>query len=44
MSLPGLDQLESTPETLRLLMGGLTEEDTNWKPSPNSAADMTCSP
>jgi hypothetical protein len=35
MSLPGLDQLESTPEILRLMMEGLTEEDTNWKPAPD---------
>src|SRR5207245_1617396 len=34
MSLPGLGQLESTPEILRLLMGGLSEEDANWKPGP----------
>ena len=35
MSLPGLDQLESTPEILRLLMGGLSEEDTKWKVAAN---------
>ena len=35
MSLPGLDQLTATPEMLRLLMGGLSEEDTQWKPAPN---------
>jgi DinB family protein len=35
MSLPGLDQLESTPEILRLLMGGLSEEDTKWKVADN---------
>src|SRR5262245_51893441 len=35
MSLPGLGQLESTPEILRLLMEGLSEEDANWKPAPN---------
>jgi hypothetical protein len=34
MSLPGLDQLAATPEILRLLMGGLSEEDTQWKPAP----------
>jgi hypothetical protein len=34
MSLPGLDQLAATPEILRLLMGGLSEEDTRWKPGP----------
>jgi hypothetical protein len=35
MSLPGLEQLEATPEILRLLMGGLSEGDTQWKPAPN---------
>jgi len=35
MSLPGLGQLEATPEILRLLMEGLSEEDTQWKPAPN---------
>ena len=35
MSLPGLEQLEATPEILRLLMGGLSAEDTQWKPAPN---------
>jgi uncharacterized damage-inducible protein DinB len=35
MSLPGLGQLEATPEILRLLMEGLSEEDANWKPAPN---------
>ena len=34
MSLPGIGQLEATPEILRLLMGGLSAEDTNWKPTP----------
>ena len=34
MSLP-VDQLESTPEILRLLMGGLSDEDTKWKPAAN---------
>jgi hypothetical protein len=34
MKLPGLGQLEATPEILRLLMEGLSEEDTNWKPAP----------
>ena len=34
MSLPGIGQLESTPEILRLLMGGLSEDDTQWKPAP----------
>ena len=35
MSLPGLNQLRATPEILRLLMEGLSEEDTKWKPGPN---------
>jgi len=35
MSLPGLGQLEATPEILRLLLEGLSEEDANWKPAPN---------
>jgi len=35
MSLPCLNQLESTPEILRLMMGGLSEDDTTWKPAPN---------
>lgn len=35
MSLHCVDQLESTPEILRLLMGGLSEEDTKWKPAAN---------
>jgi hypothetical protein len=35
MSLHGVDQLESTPEILRLLMGGLSEQDTKWKPAAN---------
>jgi hypothetical protein len=35
MSLRGLEQLEATPEILRLLMGDLSEEDTQWKPAPN---------
>src|SRR5262249_26558863 len=35
MSLPGLRQLESTPEILRLLMEGLSDDDTKWKPAPN---------
>jgi hypothetical protein len=34
MSLPGLEQLETTAEILRLMMEGLTEEDANWKPGP----------
>ena len=35
MSLPGLGQLEATPEILRLMMDGLAEEDANWKPAPS---------
>jgi hypothetical protein len=33
MSLPGLSQLEATPEILRLVMAGLSTEDTLWKPA-----------
>jgi hypothetical protein len=32
--LPGLGQLENTPEIFRLLLDGLTEQEANWKPSP----------
>ena len=32
--LPCLDVLEATPEILRGLMAGLSEEDALWKPSP----------
>jgi hypothetical protein len=32
--LPGLAQLQSTPEILRLVLDGLAEEEANWKPSP----------
>ncbi|MFB3829626.1 MAG: DinB family protein [Bryobacteraceae bacterium] len=28
-------QLENTPEILRLLLDGLTEEDAGWKPAPD---------
>jgi len=35
MTFAGLGQLEATPEILRLLMGGLSEADTNWKPAPD---------
>jgi hypothetical protein len=31
----GLEQLEITPEILRALMSGLTEEDALWKPAPD---------
>jgi len=34
MSLPGIDQLAATPEILRLMMDGLSEEDANWKAGP----------
>jgi hypothetical protein len=33
--LPGLAQLEITPEILRLLLEDLTEEEANWKPAPD---------
>lgn len=29
-----LDQLEATPEILRLLMAGLTDDEARWKPAP----------
>ncbi len=32
--LPGLAQLESTPEIFRLLLDGLTQEEADWKPGP----------
>ena len=32
--LPCLEVLQATPEILRLLMSGLSEEDARWKPSP----------
>jgi hypothetical protein len=35
MSLPGIGQLEATPEILRLMMEDLSEEDANWKPGPH---------
>ena len=38
MSLPGISQLEATPEILRLLMGGLTGQDTQWKAAPERFA------
>ncbi len=34
MALPGISQLENTPEILRLLLSGITEEQTHWKPEP----------
>ncbi len=33
-TIPGIPQLESTAEILRLLMEGLSEEDARWKPAP----------
>ncbi len=35
MTLPGIHQLESTPEILRLLMQGITALQTEWKPAPD---------
>src|SRR5690349_24222370 len=32
--LPCLEVLQATPEILRLLMSGLSEEDARWKPGP----------
>jgi len=34
MTLPGIHQLESTPEILRLLMQDITAQQTEWKPEP----------
>ena len=33
--LPCLDLLEATPEMLRGLMAGLSDEDARWKPAPD---------
>src|SRR5512146_2465369 len=33
--LPCLDLLEATPEILRGLMAGLSDEDARWKPAPD---------
>lgn len=33
LSLPVIDRLEATPEMLRLLLDGLSEEDAQWKPA-----------
>ena len=33
--IPGLEQLEATPEILRGLLEPLDEEDANWKPAPD---------
>lgn len=35
MTLPGILQLESTPEILRLMLAGVTEAQTQWKPEPD---------
>ena len=35
MTFPGLGHLEATPEILRMLMEGLSQEDANWKAAPN---------
>ncbi len=32
---PGLTQIEATPEMLRLLLDDVTEEETKWKPAPD---------
>ena len=42
MTLPGIHQLESTPEIMRLLMAGITAQQTEWKPAPDrfSIAEM----
>jgi hypothetical protein len=34
-TIPGMSHLESTPEILRLLMEGLSEEEARWKPAPD---------
>ena len=33
--LPGLAQLENTPEIFRILLEGLTEDEASWKPNPD---------
>lgn len=33
LPIPGVEQLETTPEILRVLMTSLTEEDALWKPA-----------
>ncbi len=35
MTLPGIPQLETTPEIFRLLLAGVTAEQTQWKPAPD---------
>lgn len=32
---PAIDHLAATPEVLRLLMGGLSDDDAQWKPAPD---------
>jgi hypothetical protein len=32
---PAIAHLAATPEVLRLLMGGLSDEDARWKPAPD---------
>jgi hypothetical protein len=32
---PAIDHLAATPELLRLLMGGVSDEDARWKPAPD---------
>lgn len=34
--LPGVDQLEETPDMIRALLEGVAEEQTIWKPKPDS--------
>src|SRR5277367_6564500 len=36
MALPGLSQLENSPEMFRLLLDGISIEEAGWKPSPKS--------
>jgi len=35
MTLPGISQLEATPQILRLLLEGITAQQTQWKPEPD---------
>jgi hypothetical protein len=35
MENPAIDQLAATPEILRLIMAGLTDEQAGWKPGPD---------
>ncbi|MDQ6677871.1 MAG: DinB family protein [Acidobacteriota bacterium] len=34
MEIPAISQLENTPEILRLLLSGITEQQTLWNPEP----------